>query len=142
MSMALEIASLIALILFIVLVICLIPTVFYIRNKLADMLLATQKLEADLQVIVHDSRELVQNVNELTKRINGQIDDAGKIVHTVVKWAEVTNQIVTAIGLIIEPPISKLARNANLLRLGLSVFTQVLCAKKINNQPTEEDNHV
>lgn len=142
MSIALEIASLIALILFIVLVICLIPTVFYIRNKLADMLLATRKLEADLQVIVQDSRELVQNVNELTKRINGQIDDAGKIVHTVVAWADMASRIASAVGTLIEPPISKLARNANLLRLGLSVFTQVLCAKKTNNQPTEEDNHV
>jgi len=142
MSTPLEIASLIALILFIILVICLIPTVFYVRGKLAELILATQKLEADLQIIVQDSRQLVQNVNELTTRLNEQIDDAGKVVHAVVQWTDMVNRMVTAVGSIIEPPISKIARNISLFRLGLSVFTQVLCAKKSNNQPTEEEDHV
>lgn len=142
MTIVLEIASLIALLLFIALVLCLIPTVFYVRRKLADLLLTTQNLETDLQIIVQDSRELVQNVNALTKRVNEQIDDASKVVHTVVQWADLANRLVTAVGSLIEPPISGLARKVNLFRLGLSVFTQVLCSPKNHNQHKEENHHV
>ncbi|MFA6101960.1 MAG: DUF948 domain-containing protein [Victivallaceae bacterium] len=142
MSTALEIASLIALILFIILVLCLIPTVFYVRRKLADLLLATRNLEAELHIIVQDSRELVQNVNALTQRVNEQLDDAGKVVHVVARWADMANRLVTAVGMIIEPPVTGLARNISLFRLGLSVFTQVLCSKKPNKQPNEEEDHV
>lgn len=142
MSTALEIVSLIALLVFIILVLCLIPTVFYVRGKLAELIQSAQKLEGDLQNIVLDSRQLVQNVNELTTRLNEQIDDTGKVVHTVVQWTDMVNRMVTAVGSIIEPPISKIASNISLFRLGLSVFTQVLCAKKTNNQPKVEEDHV
>jgi hypothetical protein len=142
MSTALEIASLIALMLFIILVICLIPTVFYVRRKLADLLLATKNLESELHIIVQDSRELVQNVNAITMRVNEQIDDAGKVVHVVAQWAGMANRLVTAVGLIIEPPITGLARNISIFRLGLAVFTQALCSKKTNKQPKEEEDHV
>jgi hypothetical protein len=140
--MALQIASLIALLVFIVLVLCLIPTVFYVRRKLADLLLAARNLEAELQIIAQDSRQLVQNVNELAKRINEQIDDASKVVHTVVQWADLANRLVMGVGSIIEPPISGLARKANLFRLGLTVFMQALRLKKLNNPKKEEEDHV
>ena len=142
MTMALQIASLIALSLFIILVLCLIPAIFYIRSKLADLLLARSRLEAELHLIVENSRQLVQNVNDITKRVNEQLDDAGKVVHTVVQWTDMANRIVTAVDSIIEPPISGLARKINLFRLGLSVFTQVLCAKRSNNPKQEEEDHV
>jgi len=140
--MALQIASLIALSLFIILVLCLIPAIFYIRSKLADLLLARSRLEAELHLIVENSRQLVQNVNDITKRVNEQLDDAGKVVHTVVQWTDMANRIVTAVDSIIEPPISGLANKINLFRLGLSVFTQTLCAKRSNKQPKEEEDHV
>ncbi len=142
MTMALQIASLIALSLFIILVLCLIPAIFYIRSKLADLLLARSRLEAELHLIVENSRQLVQNVNDITKRVNEQLDDAGKVVHTVVQWTDMANRIVTAVDSIIEPPISGLANKINLFRLGLSVFTQTLCAKRSNKQPKEEEDHV
>ena len=142
MSMLLEYVLLIALLAFIILVVCLIPMVFYVRRKLTEVALATQKLQDDIQVLVQDGRELVQNVNDLAKRANEQLDDASLVVHTAVQWADRTNRLVEAVGSIVEPPILGLARKANLFRLGLNVFMQVLLSRKSTNPKKEENNHV
>ncbi|MFA7230936.1 MAG: DUF948 domain-containing protein [Victivallaceae bacterium] len=135
MQAALQIASIIALIVFIILVLCLIPTVFYVRRKLAELLQTTQKLEDELQTVA-------QNVNAFTQRVNAQIDDASKVVTTVVQWSDMANRMVTGIGSIIEPPVSMMARNISLFRLGMSVFMQALRSKKTTNQKQVEEDHV
>lgn len=142
MQAALQMASLVALIVFIILVLCLIPTVFYVRRKLAELLQTTQKLEGELQIVVQDSRELVQNVNALTQRINAQIDDASKVVTTVVQWSDMANRLVTGVSSIIEPPVSMMTRHISLFRLGMSVFMQALRSKKTTNQKQVEEDYV
>lgn len=142
MSEVLQFVLLIALLAFILLVVCLIPMVFFVRRKLTEAVLATEKLQTDIQILVQDSRQLVQNVDAIAKRVNEQIDDASLVVHTAVQWTERVNRLVEAVGSIVEPPILGIARKANLFRLGLSMFMQVLLSKRSNNHNKEENDHV
>ncbi|MHB9138663.1 MAG: DUF948 domain-containing protein [Victivallaceae bacterium] len=142
MSTVLQIFLLIALLAFIVLIVCLIPLVFHIRRKLTEVVLATQKLQADIETLVQDSRQMVQNVDAIAKQINEQVADASLVVHTAVQWTGRVNRLVEAVGSIVEPPILGIARKANLFRLGVSMFMQVLLAKKANKNQNEENDHV
>jgi uncharacterized protein YoxC len=142
MSEILQIVLLIALLAFILLVVCLIPMVFFVRRKLTEVVLATEKLQTDIQILVQDSRQLVQNVDAIAKRVNEQIDDASLVVHTAVQWTGRVNRLVEAVGSIVEPPILGIARKANLFRLGLSMFMQVLLSKRSTNHNKEENDHV
>ena len=142
MSEILQIVLLIALLAFILLVVCLIPMVFFVRRKLTEVVLATEKLQTDIQILVQDSRQLVQNVDAIAQRVNEQIDDASLVVHTAVQWTGRVNRLVEAVGSIVEPPILGIARKANLLRLGLSMFMQVLLSKRSTNHNKEENDHV
>jgi uncharacterized protein YoxC len=142
MSLVLQIVLLIALLAFIVLMICLVPLVFHVRRKLTEVVLATQKLQTDIEILVQDSRQLVQNVDAIAKRVNQQIDDASLVVQTAVLWTGRVNRLVEAVGSIVEPPIIGIARKASMFRLGLSMFMQVLLARKANKNQNEENDHV
>jgi predicted PurR-regulated permease PerM len=142
MDYAMQAASLIALLLFIVMMICLIPTIFFIRHQITKLVTSTKKLETELQAIAQDSRQLVNNINALTTKINQQVDTVCAVVDTARQWSAMANRVVTGVGSLIEPPLTGLARHAGLFRMGLNVFMHALRAKHHNksNQPQEDKN--
>lgn len=142
LTLALQITGLIALVLFIIMVLCLIPAIFGIKRQLAEFLSYIKNLETELHEIASDSRQLVQNVNELATKVNNQVDAAGRIVDNAVQWSDMANRVVTGVATIIEPPISGLARNISIFRLGMNVFMNALRSKKTNNPKKQEDENV
>ena len=126
MSIALQVALFVASAAVIVLVACLIPLVFQARRQLGELVLTTGQLKADLDILVLDSRELVRNANGLATRANRQLDDVAQVVRTVGEWTERADRLVTEVGAVVEPPALLVARNINLVRLGVTRFMQTL----------------
>ena len=146
MSAALQVALFLASIAFIVLVICLIPTAFQARRQLEHLVHTVGQMKVELGVLVADSRELVRNANDLSKRANQQMDDVNQVVRTVHRWTERADRLVNEVGSAVEPPVFAAVRNMNLFRTGVTGFLQALLHRNHHhqtpNQTTEEKHHV
>ena len=140
LTAVLQVALFLASLAFIVLVACLIPMAFEAKRHLEQMAIAVGQLKTDVNVLVHDSREFVQNVNALATRANQQMDDVHQVVRTVRQWTERADRLVSEVGTAIEPPVFSLVRNVNLVRVGVTSFLGALLTrnrhKKTPNQTT------
>jgi uncharacterized protein YoxC len=142
MSTALQVALFVASVAFTVLVICLIPIAFRARRQLEQLVVTAEELKGKLQVLVEDSRELVRNVNELSKRANQQLDEVNHVVQTARGWTDRADRLVNEIGSAVEPPVHSLLRNMNILRTGVTTFLQFLSHRNQHHQTTKESDHV
>lgn len=142
MSVTLQVALFIASGLFVLLAASLIPVALLALRQLGRMTLSVDLLKGDLQLLLHESRELVRNVNDLSKQASRQIEDMGKVAHTAEQWTERLDRLVNEVGAVIEPPVYSAARNMNLIRAGVSVFMRVLAHGNNNIIKEKERNHV
>jgi len=142
MSTALQVALFVASVLFILLAVCMMPIAFLAWRQLAHLAIIAGQMKADLYLLLQESRELVRNVNDLSKRANQQMDDVNKVVHIVEHWTERVDRIANEVSLAIEPPVLSVVRNMNLLRAGVSVFLRVLAHSGQNKLEGKEKKHV
>lgn len=126
MSTALQVVVFIASLTFILMAACIIPIAFHVRRQLKRLAHTVERLKSNVQVLLRDSRELVQNVNALSNRASRQMDDVDKVVHTVHQWTERADRIVNEIGSAIEPSVFSVVHNMNLIRAGITMFLRVL----------------
>lgn len=142
MSTALQVALFVASVLFILLAVCMMPIAFLAWRQLAHLAIIAGQMKADLYLLLQESREMVRNANELSKRVNLQMDDVNKVVHIVEHWTERVDRIANEVSLAIEPPVLSVVRNMNLLRAGVSVFLRVLAHSGQNKLEGKEKKHV
>ena len=143
MSAALQVSLFLASLAFIGLVACIIPMAFQARSQFKQLVLTVEQLKPNLVLLVPDSREMVRNVSELSKRASQQMDEVGRVVHTARQWTDRGDRIVNAVGSAIEPPVFSLVRKLSVLRTGTTTFLQALFhPNQNNNQARREKNHV
>ena len=126
MSTALEVALFAAAVAIVVSTAVLVPLALMTWQRLNRLAHIAEELRTALQVLMHDSRELMWSVNELSKRVTREMDDVDEMVCTVKQWAARTDRLVNAVGSIVEPPIFALASGARLARVGVKAFLQSL----------------
>ena len=142
MSTALQVVLFIASLTFILLAACIIPIAFHVRRQVKRMAHTVEHLKSNVQVLLRDSRELVQNMNVLSNRASQQMDDIGKVVHTVHQWTERADRLVNEVGSAIEPPVFSVVQNMNLIRAGMAMFLRVLFHPGKNKKIKKEKEHV
>jgi uncharacterized protein YoxC len=139
LSAALQVALILASVAIIGLVACLIPLALQARRQLDELALIAGQLKTNLDALIHDSRELVRNANELTTRASRQMDEVDQVVGTVRQWTERADQLVDQVGAVVEPSVFSLVRNMNLIRTGVTTFIQAFLHR--NHPPTAPHNH-
>jgi uncharacterized protein YoxC len=137
-SAALQVALFLASVAIVVLVACLVPIAFQARRHLEHLALTAEQLKAKLEALVLDSRELVRNVDALSKRVNQQMDEVGHVVHTAREWTDRADRIVNEVGSAIEPSVFSFVQTLNLLRKGASTMIQTFWHRKTNQQPNNK----
>jgi len=142
MSAALQVALFAASVLFVLLAACLPPVVFLIWRQLMHLSIVAERLEADLRLLMQDSRETLRNVNDFSRRANQQLDDVNKVIRIAEKWMERADRLVNEVGSSIEPPVYSAIRNVNLLRTGAAAFLNALWHHNQHNQTQKEKDHV
>ena len=111
----LQIAMFLASLAVIAMAVSIVPLVYQLRSQ-----------KTALEDLVRDGRELVRNVNELSKRADRQMDDVGRVVGIARRWTERADRLAEEIGSAIEPPVYLLVRQANLLSAGTTAFLETL----------------
>ncbi len=149
MSIALQIALLLASLAIVVLVVCIVPIAFQVGHSMKHLALTTERLEASAQALLQDSRGLVQSISELSERTNQYMEEVGKVSRVVQIWTERVDQFVRQVGSLVEPPILSLLFNSKMLRVGATVFLRTLLQphkpeqlKNQHNPIREERDHV
>ena len=135
MTTALQICLMIASISFTALMVCLIPIVFRAWRH-------TVRLHEKIHVLVDESRVLVGQMTELSRRANQQLEDIAQIAHTARQWAERADRLVDEVGSAIEPPVHTFVRNMNLFRTGVTTFFEFLLHRNHHNHVEKEADHV
>jgi uncharacterized protein YoxC len=126
MSNVLQAALFCASVAIVLLAACLIPMAILALRHIAGMARAGQEIKESLELLMRDSRELVQNVNELSKQAQAQMQDVDQVMQAVQSWTARADRLVDGVGAIIEPPIFSLASLSNLVRTGAGAFIQSL----------------
>ena len=121
---------------------CLIPLAFQTRRQFVQLEITAERMKTSLDVLVHDSRGLMRNVDALATRVNQQMDDVNQVVSTVRQWTQRADQLVNEVSATMEPPAVSLVRNLNLLRVGTTAFVRCLLDRSFHNPDTEEKRHV
>jgi uncharacterized protein YoxC len=126
MSNVLQVALFCASVAIVLVAACLIPMAVLALRQFAGMARAGEEIKANLDLLMRDSRVLVQNVNELSKRVQAQMDDVDEVMQTVQSWTARADRLVDGVGSIVEPPVFSLAALSNLVRTGAGAFIQSL----------------
>ena len=116
MSSSLEIALFVACVAVVLLVLVLIPCSILLYRRAKNASQQLEAMKADLQQLVHDSREMVQNINKLSVRANQQMDEVEKIVGNVRQSSERANQLFNEVSTVVESPLVKMAQGFRVLR--------------------------
>lgn len=130
LSVVLQVALFLASTAVIVLVAFMIPLGFQARRQLEQLATTVEDLKIKLEVLVVESRELVQNLNELTTRANHQMKDVDQVVGTVRQWTARADRLVNQVGDVVEPSVIALVRNLNVFRTGATTFIQSLLQRR------------
>lgn len=143
MSTALEVALFLASVAIILMAALVIPIAFQALRWMQNLALSIEQLKVRMEDLVQDSRELVNNINEISKQANRQMDDVSKMVGTVRTWTERADWLVNEVGSVIEPPVFAFVNKTRLFKLGVSTFIQFLIrrhmdGKSKNTQTIEE----
>lgn len=109
-----------------VLAVCLIPLAIQIGRRMEGLARSGAEIKDSLDLLLRDSRDLVQNVNALSRRAQVQMDEMDVVMKTVRGWTVRADRLVEGIGSVIEPPIFSLAALSNLARAGAGAFVQSL----------------
>jgi uncharacterized protein YoxC len=140
MSIALQVALFLASLAIIALVACLVPMAFVMRSHMNSLVRMAEQSKNDMQILVHDSHELIRTITELSKRASQQLDEVDHVVATVREWTSRADHFLTEVGSVVEPPVVTIVRNMNLLRTGVTGFVHALLNSSHHNRPTKLHN--
>ncbi len=115
---------------------CAIPLLLQARRQL-DALACFQ---ADLEVLLRDSRELVRNANALILRADRELDDLGQVTRILRQWTERGDQLLEAVHALVAPPVISVLRNASAFRVGAGIFMKYVFGDR--NHHLKGENHV
>jgi len=142
MSIALQIALFLASLAIVVLVVCIVPIAFQVGHSMKHLARTTERLEASTQALLHDSRELVRNITDLSDRTSRYMEEAGKVSHIVHLWAERADQFSKVVGSLVEPSILSLLFDSKALRVGATVFLKTLLRPHKQEQSEKRHNPI
>jgi uncharacterized protein YoxC len=140
MSIALQIALLLASLAIMIFVSFCIPAILQLRQHAARMAQTLAELKAEISPLLQDSRRVLHNVNELSTRAHQQCDDVERVVQTVRGWTERADRVVEEVGTVLEPPVFTAVRSAQILRKGIAKFLESFLNRN-HHQPQETEEH-
>ena len=138
MSVALQVALFLASVAVVVFVSFVIPVVVCLSKYAARATRELEALKSDVNLLVHDSRHTLQNVNDLTSRAHRQLDEVDKVVRSARAWSDRAGRIVDGVGDVVDAPIFTAARVISIIHKGVSRIFEVLANK--DHQPTLKEN--
>lgn len=136
MSTALQVALFAASVAVVLLVVCAIPLAVLVLRRVDRLIHIVEELRTNAEVTMHDGRELMWQVNELSKRVTRQMDEVDQIVCIARQWTERADRLVDGVGSIVEPPVMALAQGSRLARVGLTAFLKALF---LGRRPAEKE---
>jgi uncharacterized protein YoxC len=142
MAMALQVALFLASVAVVIFVAFCLPALLQLRKHAARMTQTLEELKAEVSLLIQDSRKLLHNVNELSTRANQQWDDIEQVTHTVRNWTERVDLVVEEVGSVLEPSILTAARNAQILRKGITKFFETFLNRNHHQAQKAEEHHV
>ena len=131
MGMTLQIALFLASVAIVVLVAVLVPVFLSLRKQVAE-------LNADVKLLVHDSRTMVQNVNQLTTQAQQQMDETEQMLQVVRGWLDRADRFVHQAGDLIEGPVLTGARILNGLGTLLQPWLKIDGRSSHKSSPTSK----
>ena len=130
MSSALQVALFLASIAVTIFVAFLVPVFIglckYARRATREL----EELKSEVKLLVQDSRNTLQNVNDLTSRARRQLEEVDKMVRSAREWSERASHIVDKVGDVVEAPIFTMARVISIAHTALSHILGVLTKKE------------
>ena len=118
----------------IVLVTVLIVLLLQFRRQIERIVRAVEDLKSEVTPLAQETRVVVENLRELSGRVQEQWKEVEKIVDTARIWSQRANHLVDEIGSVVEPPIFAASRNIQILRAGLATFVRALSNRKQQHQ--------
>jgi len=112
---------------------CLIPVLLQVSRHMEKMSANVEEVKNKVNILLDDTRELVQNVNELSRQINSRVSDAGEMLDVAREWASRTNTLVSGLSSTIELPFASVFRKVKLLQMGATTFFRTLFHPKTQN---------
>lgn len=85
---------------------------FQVRRAARQM----AEVQADLQGLIHDARQLLQNVFLLSQRANQHLEEVDKVLDVVRSWSERTSHPLEEIAHAVQVPLTKLSTGLRRLR--------------------------
>jgi uncharacterized protein YoxC len=122
MGWPLQLALFCASVAVVVFVVCFLVALVALRRQAAQWTRALGELQVQVQLVLAESRRLMDSVNELARRLNRQSNDVDEVIQTVRGWTARTNRLVEGVGAVLEPPLRAAVRNVGVFRRGLTVF--------------------
>jgi len=118
----------------IVLVTVLIVLLLQFRRQIERIVRAVEDLKSEVTPLAQETRVVVENLRELSGRVQEQWKEVEKIIDTARIWSQRANHLVEGIGSVVEPPIFAASRNIQILRAGLATFVRALSNRKQQHQ--------
>ena len=140
--MPLQIALFLASVAIVLFVAYCIPAMLQLRKHAARMTQTLTELKAEVSLLVQDSRKLLHSVNELSTRAHQQLDEVERVIQTVRGWTERVDRVVEEVGSVLEPPLLRVARNAQIFRKGIAKFFETFLNRTHHQRQRAEEQHV
>ena len=136
--MPLQIALFVAAVAIVVFVVFCIPVAIRLCQHADRMAQTLAELKVEMSLLMQDSRNVLANLNELSRRAHAQCDDVEQVIQTVRGWTERVDYVVEEVGAVLEPPILTVVRNAQIIRKGITKLFQMFLNRN-HNQPQKAE---
>ena len=130
MSVALQVAFFLASVAIVTFVLFTIPLFIVLGKYIARAARELEELKSDVRLLIQESRNAVQNVNNLAMRVQQQMDEVDKMVRMARAWGERANRVAEEVGEAVESPIFILNRMVSIVRKGLGSLSDILAGKQ------------
>ena len=114
----------------------LIPLSIMLYRSARNATRQIEDVKADLKQLIKDSRDLVQNIDQLSSRANRQLDEVDKILRLAREWSERANHVAEEVSSAVEAPIMKVAQGFKMLRESWKLIIGTLIKR---NRPAGQD---
>jgi len=142
MSAVLQLALILASVAVVIFVAFCVPAVLQLRKHAERTAQTLAELKTEVSVLVQDSRKVLDNVNDLSTLAHGQCDNVEQVLQTVRSWTERVDRVVEEVGTVLEPPLLRAARNAQIFRKGVARFFETFLNRNHHNTKKAEEQHV
>jgi uncharacterized protein YoxC len=96
------------------------------RRQVERVVQAVEELKAEVSPLVQETRGVVEQVRDLSWRVQGQWMEVERIVGTARSWSQRVNRLVAGVGSVMELRILAASFNLRALGKGLETFVRAL----------------